>query len=124
MATSERPLNRYTLPGRLKPLGERDIKHQPLTTLPAWAEVIGTIDTMLNNSNDFKDLRHLVEKQRPLLNRYYNAYFDIAAGKGWKKLYSIRRDLKNGLHNPETVKDLEPVISKIKGCFPANKPRR
>jgi len=124
MATAERPLNRYTLPGRLKPLATRELRHQPLTTFPSWVEVIGTINTMLNNSRDLEHLRDLVKENRPLINRYYDAYFDIAAGKGWKKLYSIRRDLKNGLHNPETIKDLEPVISTIKGCFPTNKPRR
>lgn len=89
MPIPERPFNRYSLPGRLKPLRER--RTQPLSqeeriarfAIPSWKDIEEIIENnMHNNSNLYTlSLRH-----RTVLRQFYDARYAIATGEG-KKLY-------------------------------------
>lgn len=117
---AERPFNRYSLPGRLKPLKERR-PEQPSTTLPSWETVIGKLDLITRNNQDDSD-RKLIRKNRALLKDSYDAWFDVAAGLGRKKLNEFTRkyvtDDTSPDYNPERIDTLARFITTIRDSFP------
>jgi hypothetical protein len=59
---------------------------QPTTTLASWDTTLKILRIMTHNRrrSDF------VEEHQVLLHHFYDAYFDIAAGNGRKKLDTLK----------------------------------
>lgn len=81
----------------------------------------------LKTHND-ENANKLIRSNLSVLKQAYDGWFDVAAGKGRKKLDRfIRQYTQNEnsrQYNPDLIDDLAPFISWIRDSFPTNKPRR
>jgi len=97
---------------------------QPVTTLSSWETVSGMIDLSTRNNFEAADLIHNVYNHQ-VLKLYYDAWFDVAAGKGRKKLDTLTKqhtqNEKSKYYNPELIDRLGKYISMIRDSFPSTR---
>jgi len=100
-------------------------RDQPLVTLASWETVSGMIDLRTRYN---PDINELVQRHRPLLKLFYDGWFDVAAGRGRKRLNTLSKrytqNPKSKYYNPELIDSLAPYISMIRDSFPETKSRR
>lgn len=94
------------------------MRNQPPITLASWTTTIGMIETMTaNNHRNSNFIKH----HREVLHRFYDAWFDIAAGKGGEKLGELvwqYEDKKSPDYNPRLIHKLNPYFTIIRARFP------
>jgi len=94
---------------------------QPTTTLASWVTILGKFDIMTNNDPD-DNRRKLVANNHDLLRGFYDAWFDVAAGKGREKLNALTEryvtDETSPDYNPELIDQLSPFIAAMRESFP------
>lgn len=117
MPATERPFNKYSLPGRLKPLSER----RPAVTLTSWETISKKLELMTHNNHD-GDNRKLIRANRALLKEIYEAWYNVAAGKGRERLDELTRkydtDENSPDYNPKLLDNLAPFTTIIRDSFP------
>lgn len=118
--STERPLNKYSLPGRIKPLNERT----PNAAQPSWDTVSRILDiTTRNHQEDHK----LYIRHRQILKRTYDGWFDVVTKGDRTKLEKISDDFTNlasPMYNPMLLDQLGPLTSQIRDSFPALRSQR
>lgn len=116
--SAEKPFNKYSLPGRLKPLKERR-PERPYTTLPSWDIISKKLEIMTYSNYD---LLFLFQNNREVLKDYFDARSDIAMGKGREKLEAFTKNYTenetSNLYNPELIDKLSPLITVVRDSFP------
>lgn len=100
---------------QIMPLLERE---QPLTTLPSWTTTVGIIERMTDNNHRKSSF---VKRHREILHNFYDAWFDIKAGKGGEKLDRLKwkyYEKESPDYNPRLVHQLNPYFNIIRARFP------
>lgn len=93
---------------------------QPITTLTSWTQIEGKFNIMINSDPD-DSRKELIANNHDLLRAFYNAWFDVAAGKGRERLTSLTEQYtEDGSpdYNPELIDSLSPFITAIRESFP------
>jgi hypothetical protein len=91
---------------------------QPATTLTSW-DTTFRILRLMTDSNRRRS--RFVQDHREILQHFYDAYFDMAAGNGEEKLDTLNWHYTNResqAYNPRLFRQLKPYVSVIRARFP------
>lgn len=100
-------------------------REQPAVTLTSWDTISNMLEIRTHNTPEANDL---FRENRQLLKLFYDGWFDVAAGRGRKKLNKLSRqytqNTKSKYYNPELIDQLGPFISTIRDSFPATRSKK
>ena len=91
---------------------------RPPITLASWDTTFKMLKLIAGHN---RRRVSLVEAHQVLLHDFYDAWFDIAAGKGGEKLHTLidRYEEKDSLaYNPRLIHQLNPYFAIIRARFP------
>lgn len=123
MSLERRPSKGWRTHERERKAEER--REQPLVTLTSWDTVSNMLELRTHNTPQANDL---FRENRQLLKLFYDGWFDVAAGRGRKRLEKLSKQYtenkKSKYYNPELIDKLGPLISAIRDSFPSTRSKK
>lgn len=89
--------------------------------IPSWETVSGMLELRTYNNDELHEL-YLDLDNRIILKEFYDTRYDMAVGKGPKRLNRFIRkyttDKKSKFYNPDLIDKLKPHLHIIRDSFP------